>query len=427
MSIKVSNIIVVDNDKNLQNLNSAIFVGSSHVKLPTGNISERPIGTQGKLRYNSEINEFEGYTDQWGSIGGSGLKTSLVSANTVAVSGKLYVLTANVDLTLPLDPDVDDIIGVSNRSGYTNSKIPEFTVLNTEISENLQSVAYGNGKYIFCGLAGVLKTTTDATNWDIINDTTTDLYSLCYGNGIYLYGGLGTLATSTDTHNWEQRSTIPGIIRDIIYADGLYVFGGAAGSLRSSTDSINWQIRTSGTTAIIYSLTYGNGIYLYGNGIGGLGTSTDVINWTSYTSGVSGTSAAIQGLVYGNNKYVYAVGGGVIATSTNVVNWSLIDFGAQTFTTLNFSDNSFVVGGNAGVFGTSTDAINWTFITPNSSLAYTDTLCTQNSSILCSSTGGILLQTRTPIMGINDSLGIDDKEAKFNLIYTGLEQGWIIK
>ena len=47
------------------------FASTSHVKVPTGTTAQRP-GTAlaGDFRYNSTTGEFEGYTDEWGSIGG---------------------------------------------------------------------------------------------------------------------------------------------------------------------------------------------------------------------------------------------------------------------------------------------------------------------------------------------------------------------
>ena len=46
--------------------------GNESVGIPSGTTAQRPSGTAGQFRYNTTTNEFEGYTDQWGSIGGGG-------------------------------------------------------------------------------------------------------------------------------------------------------------------------------------------------------------------------------------------------------------------------------------------------------------------------------------------------------------------
>ena len=42
------------------------------VHVPTGTTAQRPTGAAGYFRYNSSLEQFEGYTTEWGSIGGGG-------------------------------------------------------------------------------------------------------------------------------------------------------------------------------------------------------------------------------------------------------------------------------------------------------------------------------------------------------------------
>jgi hypothetical protein len=49
------------------------------MKLPVGTTGQRPTGEAGDLRYNSTTGEFEGYTTEWGSIGG-GIGDEYISA-----------------------------------------------------------------------------------------------------------------------------------------------------------------------------------------------------------------------------------------------------------------------------------------------------------------------------------------------------------
>ena len=51
----------------------ATFASTSHIRVPTGTTGQRP-GTAlaGDFRYNTTDGKFEGYTDEWGEIGGGG-------------------------------------------------------------------------------------------------------------------------------------------------------------------------------------------------------------------------------------------------------------------------------------------------------------------------------------------------------------------
>jgi hypothetical protein len=52
--------------------NSVTITGTTALKLPVGTTAQRPTPTTGQFRYNSTLGEFEGYTTEWGSIGGGG-------------------------------------------------------------------------------------------------------------------------------------------------------------------------------------------------------------------------------------------------------------------------------------------------------------------------------------------------------------------
>ena len=68
--------IVTSNDAysvNITNTGIATFSGTSHIQIPAGTEAQRPgSGTAGDFRYNTESSSFEGYTSEWGAIGGGG-------------------------------------------------------------------------------------------------------------------------------------------------------------------------------------------------------------------------------------------------------------------------------------------------------------------------------------------------------------------
>lgn len=54
---------------------------------------------------------------------GNLVTTEVISTNTAAVSGRDYVLTASLTLTLPASPAAGDSVGVQNSSGTTTAVI----------------------------------------------------------------------------------------------------------------------------------------------------------------------------------------------------------------------------------------------------------------------------------------------------------------
>ena len=87
------------------------------MKLPVGATAQRPTGEAGDLRYNSTTGEFEGYTTEWGSIGGIG--DEYISATPTVSSSEANKIT------------------VTNHSVYTNVtyKVYEGSTLLTHLEQ----------------------------------------------------------------------------------------------------------------------------------------------------------------------------------------------------------------------------------------------------------------------------------------------------
>ena len=86
---KLSVGIVTSNDAysvNITNTGIATFSGTSHLQVPAGTTAQRPgSGSAGDFRYNSTTGEFEGYTTEWGSIGGGTKQVSCIVSTTSTV------------------------------------------------------------------------------------------------------------------------------------------------------------------------------------------------------------------------------------------------------------------------------------------------------------------------------------------------------
>ena len=123
-----------------------------------------------------------------------------------------------------------------------------------------------------------------------------------------LYKKLGIIGG----YNWTTRTSgTTSIIYSLTYGNGIYVYGGWGGVLATSTDGTTWTAQASGSSTYIFALTYGNGLFVYVGSTGASGTSTNAITWTSLTAP---TSNALNAVTYGNGLYVYG-GYGALATS----------------------------------------------------------------------------------------------------------------
>jgi hypothetical protein len=112
--------------------------------------------------------------------------------------------------------------------------------------------------------------------------TTTGIFNMAYGNGLWIASGAGaTVATSTTGKAWTNRGQAAGTIglNQIYYANGFFTATGGdnAGFVKVTTNGVTWQDQDAvnwPTTTRTQSIVYGNGIYvLTGNG-GNIRTST---------------------------------------------------------------------------------------------------------------------------------------------------------
>ena len=72
------------------------------IHLPVGTTAQRPTGAAGYFRYNSTTGGFEGFTDSWGAIagsGGSGGSSSTFAKNTFAGDGSTTAFTLTTSMT----------------------------------------------------------------------------------------------------------------------------------------------------------------------------------------------------------------------------------------------------------------------------------------------------------------------------------------
>ena len=96
------------------------------IRLPVGTTAQRPTGAAGMFRYNSSLEQFEGYTDAWGSIGGGG-GTNTFTADSFTANGSTtayalsQVITSEDNLLVFIDGvfQQQDAYSIATSSGTT--------------------------------------------------------------------------------------------------------------------------------------------------------------------------------------------------------------------------------------------------------------------------------------------------------------------
>jgi len=323
------------------------------------------------------------------------------------------------------------VIGGGNGGSSTISTSTDSIVwtLRTALGR-CWGLSYNNGYYFAGFQSGGFQVSTDAIVW--ISRTTGSSFTMknvgYYVNGLYYASGYeSNIYSSTDTIHWKPNSigltgnsyiksdgtilVVAGATSQAYnrpgYKNQPYVAVGENQNILTSTNQINWSLRTSGLDFgyDIKSIDYAPQTYLAGGGLdyaplgdlwtlrtsglnpgqgtgtivygglyatsnsGRLITSTDTVVWTIRTSL---STAAIQDIIFENSIYLYCDFLGAIGHSTDAINWTLRTSGLLNIdlNALTYGNGVYVVGGNSSSLATSTDTIHWIIGTGYSTSGY---------------------------------------------------------
>src|SRR5262249_28761021 len=133
-----------------------------------------------------------------------------------------------------------------------------WTVLDSGVTNRLDSIAYGNGTWVVCGDGGTILSSIDGTTWTRRTSGVAVDLKVAFGNGIFLaaagsYDGLqDTYAdytvSSPDGINWSphfEPAWNYAAVNSLIFADNRFVMvpQGYAGDayVAVSSDGANWN------------------------------------------------------------------------------------------------------------------------------------------------------------------------------------------
>ena len=194
--------------------------------------------------------------------------TSAPTANKIAIrdaSGRLKVNDSSDDLDATNKQTVVSLVNALAVSSWTAISDMKFE------TESINSIAYGNGKFVAVGSSGKGSYSNDGITWTAISDMKFGIgfvQSVTYGNGKFVAAdNYGKGSYSTDGITWTAISDMKfggSLIRAITYGNGKFVAADNSGKGAYSSDGVTWtaigDMKFGSST--IYAITYGNGKFV---------------------------------------------------------------------------------------------------------------------------------------------------------------------
>jgi hypothetical protein len=174
------------------------------------------------------------------------------------------------------------------------------------------------------GYAG-LRRSSDGITWQYpATNSFINFYSVAWSGNIFVQvGGGGAILTSLDGSSWTSRTSgTTQTLNRVIWAGNQFIACGSAGVILTSPDGIIWTTRTTGlpSTAILGAVSWSGSVYVAVGTTGNAGlsliiTSSDSINWTVRSHPETRT---FYDVVWANNRFV-VVGNDTSPTATDAV------------------------------------------------------------------------------------------------------------
>jgi photosystem II stability/assembly factor-like uncharacterized protein len=239
--------------------------------------------------------------------------------------------------------------------------------------ETDDSAVGSNSGYFAAGQDGTIVTSSDGINWKQLDSGTPQSFrKISYGNGkLVAVGDMATIVYSADTgKTWNSSNDILGFasetfdginfINDKFYATS---WGNSGGSLLQSSDALNWtEAKKLSSLNGYFNFIYGDSVYLAVGDNGSIKLTSDLVNWNEY---FASNSITLYDIVYCKGLYV-AVGSDSVFTSGGLfwsdsgLTWNSVSFAPNvSLFGVTCGDNEFIAVGSSGLILKSNDGKTW--------------------------------------------------------------------
>jgi hypothetical protein len=207
-------------------------------------------------------------------------------------------------------------------------------VTQSEIPDYMESVAYGNGKFVVVGRTGdkarpsKIAYSTDGITWTAGSDSAfsdLNIGKITFCGGKFFAVSYSGTVSSTDGVTWTRVESSVFNRQDVrgpVYGDGKFVVTTYSGRIAYSADGIAWTDVANRPSGFKYrSIAYGGGKFVAAAEEGKMAYSTDSVTWMTSEDSTWGTRSF--SIAYGNGRFV-ASGWEAIAYSTDGVTWTRV-------------------------------------------------------------------------------------------------------
>jgi hypothetical protein len=128
-------------------INKALFIGGPVLKIPSGDTSARPLNPEaGLIRFNIQTNEFEGYSNTWGSLGSGNITGGNITGGDIT-SGSLYITTTENSIGVGTGGGLTVLGGASiSKDVYVGGAITSFS--DIRLKTNIRSFKKDGDKFL---------------------------------------------------------------------------------------------------------------------------------------------------------------------------------------------------------------------------------------------------------------------------------------
>lgn len=237
-----------------------------------------------------------------------------------------------------------------------------------DTSENLEGVAFGNGRWVVVGDDGSILSSPNGVEWTLETNPAAPsrLDDVAFGNGVFVAVGRlpKTVLSSPDGRTWTKHEPQVTGCQEVIFDGSRFLTLMSGGYIAVSTNGSTWtQPSRVPVKNDVGGLAFGNGIHVQ-VGYKKTGFPPEVFssnNFTNWTPRDSKLNENLMNVFFGQGLFIAVGQGGAMATSPDGVEWTPLTVPHTGFIwDVALGGGHFAAAAQWGRMLTSTDGVNWT-------------------------------------------------------------------